>query len=268
MVVAQRVQRLAEADQVDRDQHRALVDELVEAVLAVGARLAPEHRAGVVVHVLPGQRDVLAVGLHGQLLQVGREPLEVLLVRHDAVGLAARRSRGTRAPAGPSAPAGSAPAARCGSARPSRGTRPASRRTPPGRAPPWSTARSRSPSSTGRRPSPRTRTCSPCRCRTRPPARRWSIPPRSAWPPRPRPPSADTTQSRAEVALVSVSSVPNVLEEMMNSVSAGVQVPGGLDEVGRVHVGHEPERDVPRRCSAAAPRTPSPAPGRSRRCRR
>ena len=34
-------------------------------------------------------------------------------------------------------------------------------------------------------------------------------------------PSADTTQSRAEWALVSVSSVTNVLEEMMNSVSAG-----------------------------------------------
>ena len=34
-------------------------------------------------------------------------------------------------------------------------------------------------------------------------------------------PSAETTQSLAEVALVSVSSVPNVLDEMMNSVSAG-----------------------------------------------
>src|SRR6202043_644248 len=33
-------------------------------------------------------------------------------------------------------------------------------------------------------------------------------------------PRADTTQSRADVALVSVSSVPNVLEEMMNSVSS------------------------------------------------
>src|SRR5216683_6024605 len=33
-------------------------------------------------------------------------------------------------------------------------------------------------------------------------------------------PSADTTQSLADVALVSVSSVPNVLDEMMNSVSA------------------------------------------------
>ena len=34
-------------------------------------------------------------------------------------------------------------------------------------------------------------------------------------------PSAETIQSRAEVALVSVSSVPNVLEEMMNSVCSG-----------------------------------------------
>ena len=34
-------------------------------------------------------------------------------------------------------------------------------------------------------------------------------------------PRADTIQSRAEAALVSVSSVPNVLEEMMNSVCAG-----------------------------------------------
>ena len=34
-------------------------------------------------------------------------------------------------------------------------------------------------------------------------------------------PSAPTIQSRAEVALVSVSSVPNVLDEMMNRVSSG-----------------------------------------------
>ncbi len=33
-------------------------------------------------------------------------------------------------------------------------------------------------------------------------------------------PSSPTIQSRAEVALVSVSSVPNVLEEMMNRVSS------------------------------------------------
>src|SRR6185437_1894631 len=36
-------------------------------------------------------------------------------------------------------------------------------------------------------------------------------------------PSADTTQSRADVALVSVSSVPNVLDEMMKSVSSAAR---------------------------------------------
>ena len=36
-------------------------------------------------------------------------------------------------------------------------------------------------------------------------------------------PSADTTQSRAELALARVSSVPNVLDEMMNSVSSAAR---------------------------------------------
>ena len=49
MVVTQRVEGLAEPDEIDRDQLGALVDELVEAVLAVGARLTPVHRAGLVV---------------------------------------------------------------------------------------------------------------------------------------------------------------------------------------------------------------------------
>ena len=80
--------------QVDRDQLGALVDQLVEAVLPVGAGLAPVHRAGVVVDRLPVERDVLAVGLHGQLLQVGGEPLQVLLVGHHAVRSAApKKSR-------------------------------------------------------------------------------------------------------------------------------------------------------------------------------
>ena len=49
VVVAERVQRLREPDQVDRDELRPLVDQLVEAVLAVRARLAPEDGARLVV---------------------------------------------------------------------------------------------------------------------------------------------------------------------------------------------------------------------------
>ena len=45
VVPAERVERLREGDEVARDEPGALVDELVEGVLAVGARLAPVDRA-------------------------------------------------------------------------------------------------------------------------------------------------------------------------------------------------------------------------------
>ena len=46
---AERIERLAEGDEVARNQPRALMDQLIERVLAVGARLAPVDRAGVVI---------------------------------------------------------------------------------------------------------------------------------------------------------------------------------------------------------------------------
>ena len=47
VMVAERVESLGEADEIAGDEARALVDELVEGVLAVGAGLAPEDGAGV-----------------------------------------------------------------------------------------------------------------------------------------------------------------------------------------------------------------------------
>ena len=47
VMAAERVEGLGEADEVAGDEARALVDELVEAVLAVGAGLAPVDGAGV-----------------------------------------------------------------------------------------------------------------------------------------------------------------------------------------------------------------------------
>ena len=46
VVLADRVVRLDRREEVARDELRALVDQLVERVLAVGARLAPDDRAG------------------------------------------------------------------------------------------------------------------------------------------------------------------------------------------------------------------------------
>ena len=164
---------------------------------------------------------MLAVALHRELLEVGGEPLQVLVVGQHRDGLGAEEVGVPDGRAAPSAPAGSARTAPCGSARPSRGSRPASRGTAPARSRAWSRGRSPSPSSSGRRPSPRTRTCWPCRCRTSPPRRRWSRRRRSASRRACSSPSAASSQSRAVRALVIVSSVVKVLDETMNSVSAG-----------------------------------------------
>ena len=59
--------------------------------------------------------------------------------------------------------------------------------------------------------------------------------------PRVSSPSCRRHQARAAWALVSVSSVVNVFEQTMNSVSAGVEVARRLGEVGAVDVGDEAE---------------------------
>ena len=64
MMSAERVERLAEGDEVAGDQQRSLVDELVEGVLAVSARLAKVDRAGLVIDLAAVERDVFAVALH------------------------------------------------------------------------------------------------------------------------------------------------------------------------------------------------------------
>src|SRR5215813_9026513 len=80
---AQRIERLAKGDEVTGDEAGALMDELVEGVLTVGARLAPVDGAGLVVDRAAIEGDVFAVALHGQLLQIGREALQVLLIWQD-----------------------------------------------------------------------------------------------------------------------------------------------------------------------------------------
>ena len=79
-MIAERVERAGEGDEVAGDQLRALVDELIEGVLAVRAGLAPHDRTGLVVDPLALQRHVLAVALHVELLQVRGEAGEVLVV--------------------------------------------------------------------------------------------------------------------------------------------------------------------------------------------
>ena len=58
-------------------------------MLAVGARLAPMDRTVVGLDRCTAERDVLAVALYGQLLEIGGESLQVLVVGQHGDGLGA-----------------------------------------------------------------------------------------------------------------------------------------------------------------------------------
>ena len=74
-------------NEVGRNQPGTLVDQLEEAVLRVGAGLAPDHSAGGIVDRDAITGDPFAVALHVQLLQEGREMLEVLVVGDHRLGV-------------------------------------------------------------------------------------------------------------------------------------------------------------------------------------
>src|SRR5258708_25837327 len=58
-------------------------------MLAIGSRLAPIDRAGLGLDWCPIARYVFAVALHRQLLEIGRETLEVLVVGQHRDGMRA-----------------------------------------------------------------------------------------------------------------------------------------------------------------------------------
>ncbi len=59
VVASEGIEGFVEPDEVTRNEPGALVNQLVERVLAVGAGLAPVDGAGVVVDVLSVEGDVL-----------------------------------------------------------------------------------------------------------------------------------------------------------------------------------------------------------------
>src|ERR1700733_3643775 len=79
-MITERVECVDETDEIARDEFRPLVDQLIERVLAIGTGLAPVDWPGLIVNLLPLERHVLAIALHGQLLEIGGEALQILLV--------------------------------------------------------------------------------------------------------------------------------------------------------------------------------------------
>src|SRR5262249_54064558 len=76
VVSADRVESLGERDEVARNKPRALVNELIERVLAVGPRFAPKYWRCLVVDLGALEGDVFAVALHRQLLQIRRKAFQ------------------------------------------------------------------------------------------------------------------------------------------------------------------------------------------------
>src|SRR5690349_21279369 len=79
-MLAERIQRLMERDEVAWDEPGSLMNELIERVLTIRSRLAPVNRTRLILNLRSFERDVFAIALHGQLLEVGRESLQILFV--------------------------------------------------------------------------------------------------------------------------------------------------------------------------------------------
>ena len=63
------------------------MNQLVEGVLAIRSRLAPEDLAGVIEDRASIATHGLAIRLHGELLQVCGETVQVLRVREHCMGV-------------------------------------------------------------------------------------------------------------------------------------------------------------------------------------
>lgn len=85
-----RVVRLDSKKEVGRNEFCALVKKLEETVLGVGGGFTEQDRAGGVLDVVTRAGDGLSVALHGQLLEVGGESVEVLVKWSDQVSLSAK----------------------------------------------------------------------------------------------------------------------------------------------------------------------------------
>src|SRR5215469_7469216 len=79
MLPAQWIEGPRERDEVAGNKPRALMDQLIKGVLPIGTGFPPVDRTRLTVDRRAGERHVLAVALHCQLLQISRETLEVLV---------------------------------------------------------------------------------------------------------------------------------------------------------------------------------------------
>src|SRR5258708_4537383 len=90
MVPADRIERLIKGNEVARDEPGPLMNQVVKRMLAVRSRFTPIDWACRPRDSLPIDCDLLPASVHRQLLEVGGEPLEILLIRQDSYCLRAK----------------------------------------------------------------------------------------------------------------------------------------------------------------------------------
>lgn len=71
---------LARRQEIAGNDLSSLMDQLIKSVLAVGSRFSPNDGTGLVIHLEALVINVLAVGLHVSLLEVGGEAVHVLII--------------------------------------------------------------------------------------------------------------------------------------------------------------------------------------------
>jgi len=74
-----RVVRLCGQNEVGRDELRSLMKELVERVLSIGSWFPEQDSSSSVIHNTTITSNRLPIRLHGQLLEVSREAVKVLV---------------------------------------------------------------------------------------------------------------------------------------------------------------------------------------------
>src|SRR6516165_1753069 len=87
MMPAQGIEGTRKCDEIAGYEPRPLMDQLIEGMLTVGPRLTPIDRPRVVIHCDPVDCYMLAVALHGELLEISRKALQILLIRQHRDGL-------------------------------------------------------------------------------------------------------------------------------------------------------------------------------------
>ena len=80
VMITQRIVTAAKTDEVCRDQTCSLMDQLIKCMLTIGSRFSPNDGAGRIINGLSLAINRLTVALHIQLLQIGREPCQILVV--------------------------------------------------------------------------------------------------------------------------------------------------------------------------------------------